>query len=148
MVVHHPAYQNKVFMVFADSVILGSDIPKDMQPAIRGQMKDYPKSKLKELIPFPGGKPINKDIEDMDLLNEYGKFGTVDALVEALKINTTITPMSLSQRRIENDGGVNALADALKTRTTIASMNISRIGSTMVVFTLLQNMGKDTPQPS
>ena len=71
-----------MFAVYADSVKLGEETPKDMQPAIRFQMKDYPKSKLKELLPFPGGKLIDKEVEDMDSLNDYEKFGTVEALVE------------------------------------------------------------------
>ena len=103
-------------MVFADSVILGSDIPKDMQPTIRGQMKDYPKSKLKDLMPFPGGKPINKDIEDMGLLDEYGKFGTVDALVEAFT-NGTFFDMhdvelkigKTTQEHMDQDGSITVL---------------------------------------
>ena len=74
--------------MLADSVKLGDDIPKDMQPAIRFQMKDYPKYKLKELIPFPGGKPVDKDVEDMNLLNEYGKFGSFEALLEAFTNGT------------------------------------------------------------
>ena len=83
MVVHHPGYENKIFMVMADSVGMGGDISKGLDVAFRGQMKDYPKSKLKELIPFPGGKPIDTDIDDMSLLNEYGKFGTLEGLMEA-----------------------------------------------------------------
>ena len=83
MVVHHPGYENKIFMVMADSVEMGGDISKELKVAFRGQMKDYPKSKLKELIPFPGGKPIDTDIDDMSLLNEYGKFGTLEGLMEA-----------------------------------------------------------------
>ena len=106
-------------MIFADSVKLGNDIPKDMQPAIRGQMKDYPKVKLKELIPFPGGKHIDKDVEDMDLLNEFGKFGTVEALVEAFT-NGTFFDMhdvefkngKTTQEHIDQDG--NTLVLGLK----------------------------------
>ena len=64
MVVHHPGYENKIFMAMADSVEMGGDISKELDVVFRGQMKDYPKSKLKELIPFPGGKPIDTDIDD------------------------------------------------------------------------------------
>ena len=116
MVVHHPAYQNKVFMVFADSVKLGNDIPKDIEPAIRGQMKDYPKSKVKDLIPFPGGKPIDKEIEDMDLLNEFGKFETEKGLWDAW-MNGTFFDMhdvefklgKTTQEHIDQDGNIIVL---------------------------------------
>ena len=83
MVVHHPGYENKIFMVMADSVEMGGDISKELDVVFRGQMKDYPKSKLKELIPFPGGKPIDTKVDDMSLLNEYGKFGTLEGLMDA-----------------------------------------------------------------
>ena len=33
-------------MIFADPVKLGDEIPKDMKPVLRGQMKDYPKSEI------------------------------------------------------------------------------------------------------
>ena len=103
-------------MVFADSVKLGKDIPKVMQPAIRGQMKDYPKSKVKELIPFPGGKPIDKEVEDMDLLNEFGKFGTEKALMDAF-MNGTFFDMhdvefklgKTTQDHINQDGKIIVL---------------------------------------
>ena len=85
MVVHHPGYQNKVFAVYADSVILGDETPKDKQPAIRGHMKDYPKSRLKELIPFPGGKDIDREVDDMSSLTEYGMFKTNEGVIEAYK---------------------------------------------------------------
>ena len=85
MVVHHPGYQNKVFSVYADAVKLGDEIPKDIQPAIRGYMKRYPRSRLKDLLPFPGGRDIDKDVEDMGSLNEYGKFKTHEGVMEAYK---------------------------------------------------------------
>ena len=85
MVVYHPFYEDKIFMIFADSVKLGDDVPKDTPPLIRIQMKDYPKSLLKELQPFPGGKPINPDEEDMNNLDEYGKYGTAEGLMEAFQ---------------------------------------------------------------
>ena len=75
-------------MAFADSVKLGENIPKDMPPAIRFQMKDNPKSKLKDLVPFPGGKPVDKEVEDMDTLNDFGKFGNIEALIAAFTNGT------------------------------------------------------------
>jgi hypothetical protein len=86
MVVHSPGYQNKVFAVYADSVKLGNEIPKDMQPVIRGKMKDYPKLRLKDLLPFPGGTDIDSGVEDMGSLNEYGKFQTDQGAREAYKL--------------------------------------------------------------
>merc|ERR1712141_204868 len=61
MVVHHPGYENKIFMVMADSVEMGGDISEELDVVFRGQMKDYPKSKLKE----------------------HGKFGTLEGPMEA-----------------------------------------------------------------
>ena len=68
-------------MLFADVVKLGDDIPKDTPPAIRISMKDYPKSRLKDLQPFPGGSPINQDVEDMKSLDEYGRYGSQEGLM-------------------------------------------------------------------
>ena len=103
-------------MVLADSGKLGDEIPKDMQPAIRFQMKDYPKSKLKELIPFPGGKPIDKEVEDMDLLNEYGKFGGIEGMIEAFTKGTFFDMHDVevkigktTQEYIDEDGHINVL---------------------------------------
>ena len=81
-------------MIFADSVKLGDEIPKDMKPVLRGQMKDYPKSKLKDLIPFPGGKPIDTEVEDMGLLTEVDttKFKTFEDVKDAF-INGTFFAM-------------------------------------------------------
>ena len=60
MVVYHPFYADKIFMLFADVVKLGEDIPKDTQPVIRISMKDYPKSRLKELQPSREAAPLTK----------------------------------------------------------------------------------------
>ena len=114
MLIHHPEYQNKIFAVFADSVVLGDDIPKDMQPAVRIQMKDYPKSKLKELVPFPGGKDIDRDIEDMDLLNEYGNFGTIEAIIGAFRDGRFMHEVEsklgkTTQELIDSDGNIIVL---------------------------------------
>ena len=68
-------------MLFADVVKLGDDIPKDTPPAIRISMKDYPKSLLKKLQPFPDGKPIDPNVEDMKTLDEYGKYGSQEGLM-------------------------------------------------------------------
>ena len=88
-------------MVMADSVVMGGDISKELDVAFRGQMKDYPKSKLQELIPFPGGKPIDTDIDDMSLLNEYGKFGTLEGLMDAFT-SGNFWPMHEVESKIGN----------------------------------------------
>ena len=116
MVVHHPGYQNKIFLALSDSVKLGDEIPKTMQPALRFQMKDYPKSKLKELLQFPGGKPIDPEVEDMGLLNEYGKFGSLEGLVEAFTSGTFFDMHDVelklgktTQELIDQDGNIIVL---------------------------------------
>ena len=75
-------------MLFADIVKLGEDIPKDTQPVIRISMKDYPKSRLKELQPFPGGRPIDQEVKDMSSLDEYGKYGSKEGLMEEFQKGT------------------------------------------------------------
>lgn len=115
MVVHHPGYENKIFMIFADAVQMGDDIPH-MEPQLRGQMKDYPKSRLSELEPFPGGKPIDTTVEDMGLLVEYGKYETLENLMKAFtsrnfwemhEVDSKIG--STTQKHIDDDGNVVVL---------------------------------------
>ena len=68
-------------MLFGDVAKLGDDIPKDTPPVIRISMKDYPRSLLKKLQPFPGGKPIDPNVEDTKTLDEYGKYGSQEGLM-------------------------------------------------------------------
>ena len=81
MVVCHPFYADKIFILFGDVVKIGDDIPMDTPPVIRIAMKDYPKSLLKKLQPFPGGKLIDPKVEDMESLDEYGKYGSQEGLM-------------------------------------------------------------------
>ena len=81
---HHPAYRNEIFTVFADAVKMGDTITTDMKPVVRVNMQDYPTSRVDKLLPFPGGKIINiETLDDMASLNEYGKFGTLLGMCEA-----------------------------------------------------------------
>ena len=104
-------------MLFADSVKLGDDIPKDTPAAIRIQMEDYPKSLVKELQPFAGGKPIDPQQEDMKLLNEYGKYGTKEAMMEAFQAGNGPLKMydvtdkigKTTKEHIDEDGNVIVL---------------------------------------
>ena len=72
-------------MVFADVIKMGESIPKDMQPVVRIQMKDYPKCRVGELLPFTSGKPDVKvdSLDDLSILDDYGKYGTKEAMYEA-----------------------------------------------------------------
>ncbi len=59
---------------------------------------------------------IDKDVEDMDLLNEFGKFGTIEALGEAW-MNGTFFDMrdveiklgKTTQEHIDQDGNIIVL---------------------------------------
>ena len=86
LVVHHPFYKNNIFLVFADVVKMGESIPTDMKPVMRIQMKDYPKSRVPELLPFTeGGKTEVKidSLDDLSALDDYGKYGTKEGMYEA-----------------------------------------------------------------
>ena len=85
MVVHHPTYKNKVFMVYADSVKFSDEIPKEIQPVVRAQMKEYPRNKISGLIKFPGGTSIDRDCSDMDALSDYGRFENRQGFLQALR---------------------------------------------------------------
>ena len=113
LVVHGPGYQNKIFMTFADAINFGETIPRDIQPVVRVQMKDYRKSKVAELLPFPGGKPVNSEVEDMEVLNDYGKFGTIQGFIDRYmegKFFPLHDPVcnigKTSQEHIDEDGNV------------------------------------------
>ena len=88
----------------------------DTPTVIRLQMKDYPKSKVAELLPFPGGKPINVEVEEMSMLDEYGKFKTYQGLIDAFT-NGNFWPMhdpetkigKTTQEHIDEDGNVIVL---------------------------------------
>ena len=102
MVVHHPAYMNKIFCTFTDGVKCGGDIPKDTKTVCRIQMKTYPKEMIKHLTPFSnGGKEIDVKAaeEDRELLNEYGKFYDVKGFEEAF-INGTFFDLHEVESRI------------------------------------------------
>ena len=116
MVVYHPFYADKIFMLFADVVKLGEDIPKDTPPVVRISMKDYPKSLLKQLQPFPGGSPIDQDIKDMSSLDEYGKYGSQKGMMEEFQKGTVFKMHDVEEKigkttkeHIDEDGNVIVL---------------------------------------
>ena len=116
MVVYHPFYADKIFMLFSDVVKLGDDIPKDTPPAIRISMKDYPKSLLKELQPFPGGKLIDPNVEDMKSLDEYGKYGSQEGLMAEFQAGNVFKMHDVEDKIgktlkecIDQDGNVTVL---------------------------------------
>ena len=76
---HHPFYNNNAFTVHADVVKLGDDIPKEMSPQIRVQMKDFPISKMDKVIPFEKGTSWYNN-------NYYGTFGYL-SLIYTFKIS-------------------------------------------------------------
>ena len=103
-------------MIFADSLNMGETIFKDVQPVIRIQMKDYPKSKVAQLLPFQEGKPVNVEEEDMNMLDDYGKFGTRQGLMDAFRAGNFFPlhePVSkigkTSQEHIDEDGMVHVI---------------------------------------
>ena len=86
MVVHHPAYMNRIFATFSDAVEYGGDIPKNIDSICRIQMKGYPKDMIKSLTPFSngGGKIDIKAAEkNSEVLNVYGKFEDEKGLAKA-----------------------------------------------------------------
>ena len=102
-------------MVPADVIKMGETVPKDMQPIIRIQMKDYPKSRMPELLPFPGRNSVNSDDGS---LNDYGKYGTEQGMVDAL-MGGKILPFNdkpcsktgkTTQELIDEDGNIIILA--------------------------------------
>jgi len=116
MIVHHPTYKNKVFMVYADAVKLSDEIPKLIQPVVRAQMKEYPKYKVSELVKFPGGTSVDKECTDMDALSDYGQFENRQGFLKALKegivcVTSGITnPIGKTSRdHFEEDGNVTTL---------------------------------------
>ena len=103
-------------MLFADIVGLGEDIPKDTPPVIRISMKDYPKSRLNELQPFPGGSPIDQEVKDMSSLDEYGKYGSKEGLMEEFQKGTVFKMHDVEEKigkttkeHIDEDGNVIVL---------------------------------------
>ena len=116
MVVYHPFYADKIFMLFGDVVKLGDDIPKDTPPVIRISMKDYPKSLVKELQPFPGGKLIDPNVEDLQSLDEYGKYGSREGLTAEFKAGNVFKMHDVDNKignaakeHIDQDGNVTIL---------------------------------------
>ena len=104
-------------MVFADVIKMGEEIPKDMQPVMRIQMKDYPRSRIAELLPFAeGSKPDVKIdlLDDLSALDDYGKYGTKEAMYEAFTSGKVMPvddePTSkigkTTQELIDEDGNV------------------------------------------
>jgi hypothetical protein len=69
----HPAYNNNVFCVHADFAKLGDDIPKELSPQMRVQMKDFPSSKMDKVLPFEKGKGCFSN-------DYYGPLGTFSAM--------------------------------------------------------------------
>ena len=65
----------------------------------------------------------NNTLQEIDLSNVTGK-GAI-ALVDALKINTSIRSVDLSYNKIGDEGAI-ALADALKINKSIRSLNLSQ----------------------
>ena len=107
-------------MAFADVIKMGDAIPKDMQPVMRIQMKDYPRSRIAELLPFAeGGKlDVNIDLlDDLSALDDYGKYGTKEAMYEAFtkgKVMPVDDPPTskigkTTQELINEDGNVLTL---------------------------------------
>jgi len=91
LAIHHPLYLDKIFGTYADVVEYGGDIPKDTKTVCRFQMTEYPKDMVKNLAPFSnGGKEIDVKAaeENMELLNEFGRFGGVEGMWEAFKNGT------------------------------------------------------------
>ena len=64
-------------------------------------MKEYPKSRLNDLIPFPEGKPIDKGVEDMDELNEYGKYKTIGGFGAPAKATTLMYQFGFNKDLID-----------------------------------------------
>ena len=105
MLVHHPSYKNKVFMVYKDAVKFSAEVPRQCNPVVRAGMKEYPPYKLNELTKFPGRASIDpaginnmqcrvsrlddprvriKSNFDMDSLSDYGKFINRQGFLKAL----------------------------------------------------------------
>jgi len=67
---------------------------------------------------------INKTITRLDLNNNKISNGGAKALAEALKTNKTLILFNISNNNIGYDGGI-AIADALKINTTLLDLNLS-----------------------
>ena len=92
MVLHIPLYLDKIFATYADVVEYDGNIAaNDEKPACRFQMTEYPKNLIGKLTPFSnGGKEIDVKAaeENLDLLNEYGRFGSPAGMWEAFQNGT------------------------------------------------------------
>ena len=105
MLVHHPSYKNKVFMVYKDAVKFSAEFPLLCDPIVRAGMKEYPPYRLNELTKFPRGASIDpagvndmqcrisrlsdpyvriKSNFDMDSLSDYGKHTNRQGFLKAL----------------------------------------------------------------
>ena len=133
MLVHHPSYKNKAFMVYKDAVKFSAEVPFQCDPIVRAGMKEYPPYRLNELTKFPRGTSIDpadinnmqcrvsrlsdphvriKSNFDMDSLSDYGKYtnrqGFLKALAEGIlclrdDINNPIG--KTSQQHFDDDDG-------------------------------------------
>ena len=137
MLVHHPSYKNKVFMVYKDAVKFSAEIPFHRDPVVRAGMKEYPPYRLNELTKFPGRASIDplclnnmqcrvsrlsdphvriKSNFDMDSLSDYGKYtnrqGFLKALGEGILCLTDGIKNPIgktSQQHFDDDGNFTVL---------------------------------------
>ena len=91
MVFVSPFYLDKIFATYSDIVEYDETIPRDSETVCRFQMTEYPKDLVKNLAPFSnGGKDIDIKAaeENLDLLNEYGRFGNPEGMWAAFQNGT------------------------------------------------------------